>query len=86
MVKIIRKPRTVREVRYHSDGKPYNHSHFEPPIIECACGVELTLWNSATNECVCNRFYNGLGQQLAHPKTWECETGERFDDHGVPIL
>ena len=47
------------------------------------CGSTVMLPDGMTNRCQnCGEFYNGAGQQLAHPSQWGEETGESFDDFG----
>lgn len=62
------------------------HRYREPSVLQCPCGVPLALHDALTNECDCGRFYNGGGQELCHPRLWGEDTGERFDEHGHPIL
>jgi hypothetical protein len=64
----------------------WTHEYREPALLLCDCGQQLSLSDGMTNECACRRFYNGSGQSLSHPRHWGEETGERFDDHGHPIL
>jgi hypothetical protein len=65
----------------------YESSYREPAAIECnCCSTEVVLADCMTNRCACGAFYNGSGQQLAHPSQWGEETGERFDDNGNQIL
>lgn len=64
----------------------WTHRYREPAVLKCDCGRKLSLADAMTNECECGRFYNGSGQSLGHPRGWGEETGERFDNHGHPIL
>lgn len=47
-------------------------------VIECDCGMHLTLNSSWANECDCGLEYNGSGQMLAPRDQWGEETGEVF--------
>jgi hypothetical protein len=60
--------------------------YHQPALLRCDCGAEFELADSMTNHCECGRMYNGAGQELAHPRLWGEETGERFDDFGQPLL
>ena len=55
-----------------------------PSIIICNyCRSEVILFDAMTNQCeVCKQFYNGSGQQLAHPSQWGYDTGENFNENG----
>jgi hypothetical protein len=59
----------------------YTNSNWEPGVIECVCGAEVTLAMSMTNTCAaCERDYNGYGQLLAPREQWGEETGESSGD------
>jgi hypothetical protein len=58
----------------------YQRTYREPAQGQCECGRIVHL--EGDTECKCGRFYNCWGQELAHPRYWGEETGERFDDHG----
>lgn len=71
---------TLGEVTYLYKGiKSWDASYWEPAVIRCRCGEELTLYSSWANECeVCHLEYNGSGQELAPRTQWGEETGEHF--------
>jgi hypothetical protein len=72
--------------RYTPALEARKHSYMMAGGGRCTCGLYVHLDDATTNGCRCGRFYNGYGQELAHPSQWGEETGERFDGFGREIL
>jgi hypothetical protein len=63
------------------NGETVERVYFEPAVMRCDCGAEITLSNGMTNGCDrCDREYNGSGQLLASREFWGEETGETVGD------
>jgi len=45
-------------------------TYWEPTVIRCQCGRNLSLDSSWANTCDCGREYNGFGQLLAPRSQW----------------
>ncbi len=55
-------------------------SFWDPTIIRCQCGAQVSLESTWLNACDCGRDYDSVGNLLAPRCQWGEETGEHWCD------